>query len=94
MNDIDPIHYAWECCNRGVSLPSALRMKNTGVSPLASSLSSAGRIPTAASVSPEEAAARAATHSRLLRGRRLKRLKSATENGGRALPLAEVTQGL
>ena len=44
---VDPIHYAWECCNRGTSLPSALWMKNASGSPLASSLANAGRFPTA-----------------------------------------------
>ena len=67
---VDPIHYAWTRCNKGVPLPAALRAKNTGVSPLALSLSGAWRVPTAPSVSPEEAAVRAAIHSRLLAGRR------------------------
>ena len=38
---VDPIHYAWARCNHGVSLPAALRLKDTGVSALASSLSNA-----------------------------------------------------
>jgi len=67
---VDPIHYAWTRCNKGVPLPVALRAKNTGVSPLATSLSGAWRIPTAPSISAEEAAVRAAIHSRLLAGRR------------------------
>ena len=75
---VDPIHYAWACCNQGVSLPAALRMKNTGGSPLASSLASAWRIPTAPAVSPEQAAERAAIHSWMLGRGPLRQKKAGT----------------
>ena len=64
-NPVDPIHYAWARCNKGVSLPVSLRLKNAGASPLASSLASAWRLPTVPLVSPEQAAIRAAAHSRI-----------------------------
>ena len=75
---VDPVHYAWERCNRGVSLPAALRLKNTGGSPLASSLSNAWRIPTAPPVSPAQAAERAAIHSWMLGRGPLRQKKAAT----------------
>ena len=75
---VDPVHYAWDRCNKGVDLPIALRLKNTGVSPLASSLSNAWRIPTALPVSPEQAAERAAIHSWMLGRGPLRQKKAAT----------------
>lgn len=62
---VDPIQYAWARCNRGVSFPIALRMRNLSGSPLATSLSNAWRASTAP-LSAEEAAIRALTVHRWL----------------------------
>jgi hypothetical protein len=57
--NVDPIRYAWKCCNPGMTFPSALA-KGVPPSPLAYSLSS-GRNLTPA-VPTMDAAKRAAPH--------------------------------
>ena len=61
---VDPIRYAWERCNRGVSLPAVLA-RSTGPAPMASSLSSY-RTPAVDIVVSAIATARAAIHSRIV----------------------------
>jgi hypothetical protein len=61
---VDPIRYAWERCNRGVSLPAVLA-RSTGPAPMGSSLSSY-RAPAVAIPVSALAAARAAVHSRIV----------------------------
>jgi len=59
---VDPIRYAWEHCNRGVSLPNVL-VRSTGPAPLAAS-----RATPIAQPASEAATLRAAVHSLIVSG--------------------------
>jgi len=61
---VDPIRYAWEHCNRGVSLPGAL-VRSTGPAPTVG-LSASTSVAQAAAAA---ATIRAALHSLIIRGR-------------------------
>lgn len=59
---LDPIRYAWEHCNLGVSFPSLLA-RSTGPSRKPSGQSAADRAPVLVEVDPEASGVRAARHS-------------------------------
>ena len=63
---VDPIRYAWEHCNSGVSLPSVL-VRSTGPSPLAAGFSTSNRATPPALAASDAATARAALHSLIVR---------------------------
>jgi len=58
---IDPVRYAWERCNRGVSLPDVL-VKGVGPSPFVSA-STSGRTTAVSHTAFGEATVRAALHA-------------------------------
>ena len=68
-NRVDPIRYAWERCNPGVSFPSLLA-RSVGPSPTVTGQSAARRAPVLVHVDPEISAVRAALHSLIVGPRR------------------------